>query len=115
MLRMNISNITNELSAAYSEKARTAGVNLTIDEMPHVLQIYKLIFDYCKKTGTLSTPRNNTYDINNGVLVINGKDIARVAGMIDKPGYMNTRPGVFVSDNSIDYEDLILRRQEAYI
>ena len=35
--------------------------------------------------------------------------------MIDKPGYMNTRPGVFVSDNSIDYEDLILRRQEAYI
>ena len=113
MLRMSIQNITNELSATYSEKARTAGVKLSIDELPHVLQIYKLIFDYCKATGTLTTARTNTYDIDNGVLMINGKHIARVAGMINKPGYMNTRPGVFVSDNSIDYEDLILRRQEA--
>ncbi len=108
-MRMNITNITNELSAAYSEKARAAGVKLTIGEMPHVLQIYKLIFDYCKKTGTLSAPRNNTYDINNGVLVINGKNIARVAGMINKPGFMR----INIPEDTIDYEDLILRMQEA--
>lgn len=109
MMRTNIANITNELSTAYSEKARAAGVNLTLDEMPHVLMIYKLIFDYCKATGTLSTARNHTYDIDNGVLMINGKHIARVAGMINKPGYMRLHN----PENEIDYEDLILRRQEA--
>lgn len=108
-MRGDITNITNELSKAYSDKSRSSGVYLSVDELPNVKKIYYLILDYCKANNT--RPRHNTYDISNGVLVINGHLIERVAGMINKPGYM--RCPVF--DNCVDYEEKILARQEAQI
>lgn len=62
-MRMDIRNIANELA-----KGRGLGFD--------ILETYRLIFEYCKATGT--SPRRNTYEIRNGVLAINGKNIDRV-------------------------------------
>lgn len=105
-MRVDIVNIVNELSYRYTLEARMAGVVFSYDDEPRVLDMYEIIFDHCKNTK--SRPRSHTYGINNGVLTIDGKNIRRVAGMINKPGYMR------ISDTiGIDYEGLILARQEA--
>ena len=68
-MRNNIVNIVNELAAG-------CGLNF---ELKHC---YNLILEYCKENKTLYNPRKNSYSINNGVLVINGKNIDRVEPLI---------------------------------
>ena len=109
-MRADLVKIVNDLSENYGNEARAAGVCLPVDEMPRVLDIYKLIFEHCQKTG--SRPRAHVYGIKNGVLTIDGQNIERVAGMINRPGYM--RPGAFPVPGKVDYEARILARQEAY-
>lgn len=90
MMRQNIVNITNELAAG-------AGLDFGI------LETYKIILDYCIKTGTLYRPRLNTYEIKTGCLYINNKLIKRVEPL----------PQRVTIDAAADYyENKILTRQE---
>lgn len=68
MIRRDIERIVNKVSAS--------SPGLGID----VLLMYDLIYDYCKSKCT--SPDNNTYSLDNGVLVINGEHIERVCPLI---------------------------------
>ena len=89
-MRKNIVNITNDL-------ASDAGLDFEI------LRTYKLIFEYNKNAGTLSTPRRHNYELKNGCLFINGALIDRVEPL----------PHRTTNDAATDYyEARILARQE---
>ena len=89
-MRQNIVNICNELATG-------AGLNFEI------LKAYKIILDYCIKSGTLHRPRLNKYELKSGCLYINNQFIQRVAPL----------PARTTNDAATDYyENLILNRQE---
>ena len=69
-----------------------------------VLKMYNLIFDYCKKNK--KSPSKVECSLNNGVLVINGNNIERVAPLI--------RPFMIDSPEADYYENRILARAETY-
>ena len=91
-MRQDIVNKVNALS----ESSRT----LNID----VLKMYNLIFDYCKKNK--KSPSKVECSLNNGVLVIDGNNIERVAPLI--------RPFMIDSPEADYYENRILARAETY-
>jgi hypothetical protein len=62
-MRKDITNIVNKL-------AENGGLDFELTKC------YELILNYCKETNT--RPSKNTYELNNGVLVINGLNIERV-------------------------------------
>lgn len=66
-MRRDITNIVNELSAGVPEYAR-----LYVD----TVRMYYLIFGYCKKHST--SPRRNSYSLDNGLFYINGQAMERV-------------------------------------
>lgn len=69
MMRQDIVNITNELSIKWCRENNMIGFD--------VLECAHLIQAYCKETKT--QPRSHEYQINNGVLAIDGNMIDRVA------------------------------------
>ena len=91
-MRQDIVNKVNALS----ELSKT----LNID----VLKMYNLIFDYCKKNK--KSPSKVECSLNNGVLVIDGNNIERVAPLI--------RPFMIDSPEADYYENRILARAETY-
>ena len=91
-MRQDIVNKVNALS----ESSKT----LNID----VLKMYNLIFDYCKKNK--KRPSKVECSLNNGVLVIDGNNIERVAPLI--------RPFMIDSPEADYYENRILARSETY-
>ena len=91
-MRQDIVNKVNALS----ESSKT----LNID----VLKMYNLIFDYCKKNK--KSPSKVECSLNNGVLVIDGNNIERVAPLI--------RPFMIDSPEADFYENRILARAETY-
>ena len=91
-MRQDIVNKVNALS----ESSKT----LNID----VLKMYNLIFDYCKKNK--KSPSKVECSLNNGVLVIDGNNIERVAPLI--------RPFMIDSPEADYYENRILARAETY-
>ena len=91
-MRQDIVNKVNRLSKS-SE-------TLNID----VLKMYNLIFDYCKKNK--KSPSKVECILNNGVLVIDGNNIERVAPLI--------RPFMIDSPEADYYENKILARAEIY-
>lgn len=98
MKRMNIVNIVNELAPSNLDDC--CWMNFDLKEC------YDLILNYCIKSGTLHSPRKNTYQLDNGVLVINGQNIGRVQPLI-KP--------FNVYDEVADYyENKNLARAERY-
>lgn len=105
-MRRDITIIVNNLSAAYSEAARTYTDKFYIIDSFDLIKCYSLIFDYCKNNHT--RPTVNNYKQVNGLLYINDAPVRRVALMYDIPNYKRC-----IDDNSIDYEALILARQEA--
>lgn len=93
MMRKNIVNIVNELAAGQ-------GINFELKKC------YNLILEYCKGNNTLYNPRKNKYEIVNGVLSINGKNIERVEPLI--------RPFNIYDEESEYYENRILATAENY-
>ena len=91
-MRQDIVNKVNALS----ESSKT----LNID----VLKMYNLIFDYCKENK--KSPSKVECSLNNGVLVIDGNNIERVAPLI--------RPFMIDSPKADYYENRILARSETY-
>ena len=91
-MRQDIVNKVNRLS----KSSKT----LNID----VLKMYNLIFDYCKKNK--KSPSKVECSLNNGVLVIDGNNIERVAPLI--------RPFMIDSPEADYYENRILARAETY-
>ena len=91
-MRQDIVNKVNALS----ESSKT----LNID----VLKMYNLIFDYCKENK--KRPSKVECSLNNGVLVIDGNNIERVALLI--------RPFMIDSPEADYYENRILARSETY-
>ena len=91
-MRQDIVNKVNALS----ESSKT----LNID----VLKMYNLIFDYCKKNK--KSPSKVECSMNNGVLVIDGNNIERVAPLI--------RPFMIDIPEADYYENRILARAETY-
>ena len=91
-MRQDIVNKVNALS----ESNKT----LNID----VLKMYNLIFDYCKENK--KRPSKVECSLNNGVLVIDGNNIERVAPLI--------RPFMIDSPEADYYENRILARSETY-
>ena len=91
-MRQDIVNKVNELSEASG--------SLEIN----VLKMYNLIFDYCKKNQI--APSKICCTLNNGVLVINGKNIERVSPLV--------RPFMIDSIKADYYENRILARTETY-
>lgn len=91
-MRQDIVNKVNALS----ESNKT----LNID----VLKMYNLIFDYCKENKKRSSKVECS--LNNGVLVIDGNNIERVAPLI--------RPFMIDSPEADYYENRILARSETY-
>ena len=91
-MRQDIVNKVNRLS----KSSRT----LNID----VLKMYNLIFDYCKENK--KRPSKVECSLNNGVLVIDGNNIERVAPLI--------RPFMIDSPEADYYENRILARSETY-
>ena len=91
-MRQDIVNKVNALS----ESNKT----LNID----VLKMYNLIFDYCKENK--KRPSKVECSLNNGVLVIDGNNIERVAPLI--------RPFMIDSPEADSYENRILARSETY-
>lgn len=87
-MRQDIVNKVNALS----ESSKT----LNID----VLKMYNLIFDYCKKNK--KSPSKVECSLNNGVLIIDGNNIERVAPLI--------RPFMIDSPEADYYENRILAR-----
>lgn len=108
-MRMDIKNITNELSAQHAEQERNAGVSFLEDTF-NLMRAYNVILEYCKATKT--RPQSHAYSMVNGCLHIDGVLIERIANLINKPGY--ARAGAFIPERGIDYERLILSRQEGY-
>ena len=104
-MREDIKNIVNTLSENYSNEARAAGADPFTILSFELLKCHDVILNYCKNNHT--RPRNNTYKQVNGLLFINNAPIERVALRYNKPNY---KAYVF---NGIDYERLILARQEA--
>ena len=68
-MRKDIINIVNKV-------AESGGLNFELT------RCYELILDYCKKTKTRQS--KNIYELNNGVLVINGLNIERVEPLSHK-------------------------------
>ena len=100
-MRQDICRIVNKLSESHATQARAAwmsGLDFSLKNA------YDLILNYCKKNGR--RPSNNAYEMKNGCIFANGAIVGRVAGLIDKPGYMR------VAVDRVDYEDMILKRQE---
>lgn len=62
-MRKDITNIVNKI-------AEKGGLDFEL------IKCYELISNFCKTTKT--RPSKNTYDLNNGVLIINGITIGRV-------------------------------------
>lgn len=91
-MRQDIVNKVNALS----ESSKT----LNID----VLKMYNLIFDYCKENK--KRPSKVECSLNNGVLVIDGNNIERVAPLV--------RPFMIDSPEADYYENRILARSETY-
>ena len=91
-MRQDIVNKVTRLS----ESSKT----LNID----VLKMYNLIFDYCKENK--KRPSKVECSLNNGVLVIDGNNIERVAPLI--------RPFMIDSPEADYYENRILARAETY-
>ena len=91
-MRQDIVNKVNRLS----KSSRT----LNID----VLKMYNLIFDYCRKNK--KSPSKVECSLNNGVLVIDGNNIERVAPLI--------RPFMIDSPEADYYENRILTRAKTY-
>ena len=91
-MRQDIVNKVNALS----ESSRTSNID--------VLKMYNLIFDYCKKNK--KSPSKVECSLNNGVLVIDGNNIERVAPLI--------RPFMIDSPEADYYENRILARAETY-
>ena len=87
-MRQDIVNKVNRLS-------KTSGM-LNID----VLKMYDLIFNYCKKNK--KNPSKVECSLNNGVLVIDGNNIERVAPLV--------RPFMVNSPEADYYENRILAR-----
>lgn len=84
-----IENITNELAT---------GQGLSFD----IVTAYNSILAYCKATKTVTHPCVNSYEVNNGVLYINGAPVERVAILA---------PRVNVSETADYYEGRILARE----
>ena len=91
MLRSDISNIVNDLA--------TLG---TLDF--ELIKCYNLILNYCKANDRC--PTTNDYGLNNGVLVINGKNIGRVDRLPSKVPF---------NEQAHYIEGCILARQETYV
>ena len=91
-MRQDIVNKVNALS----ESNKT----LNID----VLKMYNLIFDYCKENK--KNPSKVEWSLNNGVLVIDGNNIERVAPLV--------RPFMIDNLEADYYENRILARSETY-
>ena len=91
-MRQDIVNKVNRLS-------KTSGT-LNID----VLKMYDLIFNYCKKNK--KKPSQVECSLNNGILVIDGNNIERVAPLV--------RPFMIDSPEADYYENRILARSETY-
>ena len=91
-MRQDIVNKVNALS----ESNKT----LNID----VLKMYNLIFDYCKENK--KNPSKVECSLNNGVLVIDGNNIERVAPLV--------RPFMIDNLEADYYENRILARSETY-
>ena len=91
-MRQDIVNKVNALS----ESSKT----LNID----VLKMYNLIFDYCKENK--KNPSKVECSLNNGVLVIDGNNIERVAPLV--------RPFMIDNLEADYYENRILARSETY-
>lgn len=87
MIRKDIERIVNRL-AMHSH-------SLDFD----VIAAYDLIFNYCKEHKTV--PSNNSYALDNGVLVINGKHIDRVQPLI--------KPFDTFDERSYYYEGLCIK------
>ena len=69
MMRKDIEHIVNDLSIKWCRENNMIGFD--------VLECARLIHAYCKETKT--QPRKHEYQINNGVLAIDGNMIDRVA------------------------------------
>lgn len=87
-MRQDIVNKVNALS----ESSKT----LNID----VLKMYDLIFNYCKKSK--KSPSKVECSLNNGVLVIDGNNVERVAPLV--------RPFMVENPEADYYENRILAR-----
>ena len=87
-MRQDIVNKVNRLSKASG--------TLNID----VLKMYDLIFNYCKKNK--KNPSKVECSLNNGVLVIDGNNIERVAPLV--------RPFMVENPEADYYENRILAR-----
>jgi len=100
-MRQDIINIVNLISEDYSNKCREAGsFNLSFD----LMHCYSLILEYCKDTKSM--PSKNAYKQVNGLLYINDSPIDRVALRYNRPRYE------VLNNTGIDYESLILARQD---
>ena len=69
-MRREITNIVNRLSAEYSIRKFDFDLH----------GCYNLIFNHCKETKT--APSKHEYSTDNGVLIIDGKYIERVATFV---------------------------------
>ena len=107
MRRHAICNIVNELSENYANNCRVYGCTDNIFSFD-LKECYDLILNYCVDTWTIHKVRSNKYEQKNGQLYINGNSIGRIALMYDTPNYKA------IVNNGIDYEGLILARQEKY-
>ena len=87
-MRQDIVNKINRLSKA----SETSNID--------VLKMYNLIFNYCKKSK--KNPSKVECSLNNGVLVIDGNNIERVAPLV--------RPFMIDSPEADYYENRILAR-----
>ena len=107
MMRQAIQNITNELSENYSNQCRLYGDDYDCCFGFDLRKCYDLVLEYCKNNGTSATPRKNKYRQDNGFLYINEENVGRIGIPYDKPNW-NALP----KENEVDYEALILARQE---
>lgn len=89
-MRQDIVNIVNEL-------AKKGSLDFELKTT------YDLILNYCKANKT--SPSSNTYDLNNGVLVINGVNIERVQPL----------KKVKFDEQAYYWEGRILARQESEV
>lgn len=101
-MRQDIINIVNLISEDYSNQCREAKgySNLSFD----LMHCYSLILEYCNTTKSM--PSKNAYKQVNGLLYINDSPIDRVALRYNAPRYE------VLNNTGIDYESLILARQD---
>ena len=102
ILRKDIVDIVNDLSEEYAKQARDAGIETGLDF--ELMEAYNLIFNDCKGSGI--HPTKNSYEMKNGCVFRSGEILGRCAPLINRPGYMK------VKNDFVDYEELILKRQE---